>query len=66
MYYHVSKKIMLAITAELLQLAGVDDDIIENRADEYLDVLARDWGINEDEEDANYEEYYIINSNDYE
>lgn len=63
MRYTVSKKIMLEIIKEALDLAGLDEDIIENRADEYMDVIARDWSIDENDED---DEYYIINSNLYE
>ena len=63
MRYHISKHILLEIIKEVLELAGVDDAVIENRADEYMDIVARDWSIDENDND---DEYYIINSHDYE
>jgi len=61
--YYISKKIMLEIVKEIMDLSDLNDEEIENKAIDFLDVLARDWAINENDDD---EEYYIINPYDYE
>ena len=54
---------MLEIVKEIMDLSDLNDEEIENKAIDFLDVLARDWAINENDDD---EEYYIINPYDYE